>query len=385
MAALQFLNLPVLTNYISVSDYSDYIQFFIYMGLVSPILAMSGANYALRNFAKSASLLDCVNLSYLQFRLTLFLSIPVSIVLYFMIDIYWILPVIVLTLTDEVIEIILNYYRVNDIFKKFAWMALLRQSLKVAVIFPAVMLYPYAPIPALICALVLVNILLLMVVFFSEKLYVQQKKIQKNLFKKLMLQFKYGSNLLPAVFIGAWLVQFDRIIAHNVFDETLFALYGFTIALCGGVKLIEGAAASATIPYLIRRGATLYRLQIDRISIVYIFAIAVMSLIYSYTLYLMEHILFGKDFQIDWDVYIFGFLAFIINSSYTIYNSYIMYFGAERVTTIVNCVTILPGIIIYTFFLVPKTPIELVMGVLSCYLARTLAIRIYLCSTKTKN
>ena len=355
------------------------------MGLVGPILAMSGANYALRNFAKSASLIDCVNLSYLQFRLTLLLSIPVSIVLYFMIDIYWILPVIALTLTDEVIEIILNYYRVNDIFNKFSWIALLRQSLKVIVIFPAVMLYPYAPISALICALVLVHVLLLVVIFFSEKLYAQQKKIQKNRFKSLILQLKYGSNLLPAVFIGAWLVQFDRIIAHNVFDETLFALYGFTIALCGGVKLIEGAAASATIPYLIRRGATLYRLQIDRISIVYIFAIAVIALVYSYILYLMEHILFGKDFHIDWDVYILGFLAFIINSSYTIYNSYIMYFGAERVTTIVNCVTILPVIIIYTFFLVPETPIELVKGVLCCYLARTLAIRIYLCSTKAKN
>ena len=136
LGLLQFVHLPVLTNFITVVDYGNYAKAFLYIGLISPLLSLSGSTFALKAFSENLAIDNLFN--HLKFQFKLFLPQTVAIL-----PVLWLLGfeaveitfILLIALSDELLDILINYVRVGDKFGTFSIVNLSRVLLKIAIIF----------------------------------------------------------------------------------------------------------------------------------------------------------------------------------------------------------------------------------------------------------
>ena len=136
LGLLQFVHLPVLTNFITVVDYGNYAKAFLYIGLISPLLSLSGSVFALKAFSENLVIDNLFN--HLKFQFKLFLPQTVTIL-----PVLWLLGfeaveitfILLIAFSDELLDILINYVRAGDKFSTFSIVSLCRVLLKIAIIF----------------------------------------------------------------------------------------------------------------------------------------------------------------------------------------------------------------------------------------------------------
>ena len=383
LGLLQFVHLPVLTNFITVVDYGNYAKAFLYIGLISPLLSLSGSVFALKAFSENLVIDNLFN--HLKFQFKLFLPQTVTIL-----PVLWLLGfeaveitfILLIAFSDELLDILINYVRAGDKFSTFSIVNLCRVLLKIAIIF---ILQPAAFLSVtsqLLLYYFIINTFLIFVgcIYLKKCDNTPYASLQEDQFIKISLikRLKFGVYLLPSVYVGAWLVQFDKLLVTKNFDIEVFAYYSLALAIGGGIKLIEASGSNALVPWIVSRGNKQTISDIDKIAIVYFATILLISCAYVIFMFLVYPYLFNSDFQLDKTIIIIVSIGFSLNSLYTVYNSYMIYFVDEKLSTVVNFLTVIPIILIGNFIIVVDNLNDVAWLVLISFGARAVGSRLFL-------
>ena len=358
-SAIPFLLLPILTDYLSTSDYGTLTNFNSLINLLIPILSLNLMTSLQVVYVKdnnhlgeylSTGILTMTGLSAL-FSLILFL-LKKEIALETGIPEVFILFASVYTLYQNVVEVLLSLWRMEDKAISYGVFRILRTiiELSLAIIFIIIfdksfdgsihaMSISYG-IGALYCIVILYKQGLMSFVFK---------------WKHVKYLFNYGAPLIPHVLSSVFILYTDKLVITHFLGLSSNGIYSVGFMVGQVIGLLQNSFNQAWVPYVfagLKSGEDQMKISIVKWTYIYIIGILVITILFYFCTPLIFYFL-GDKFQEGISLVLWIALGFAFNGMYKMVSVYFFYLEKTQFIAFISIFTAVVNLFL-VYWLVPK-------------------------------
>lgn len=356
-AAIPFLLLPILTNYLSTSDYGVLSNYNAMANLLIPFVGINLMAAAQVQYLKE----DVNNKDYLSsgFRLNIILSVVFTVIIFGLSGIISSFTGIpkellyvmgVYAIFNTVVEVLLAIWRMEDKAIYYGVFRITRTVVEVSLVLIFVVGYRMDFEGSIYGMMIAYSVACLAALII---LYKKNLILGKFRMDYLMHAVKYGVPLIPHTLSGVAIMYSDKLILtyyHGLSSNGIYTV-GFMVGQIIG--LLQNSFNQAWVPWVFQKlkvGKEADKLRMVKITYIYIAGILVTVLL----LWLMMpyiYMFFGRDFQAGMDLVLWIALGFAFNGMYKMVSVYIFYlektmiiaatsFGVAIINVILNFIFI---------------------------------------------
>lgn len=358
-AGIPFLLLPVLTNYLSTSDYGVLSNFNALVNLMIPFVGINLMASAQIQYLKE----DVNNKDYLTsgFRFNMLLALVFSGVVFLLNGVLQDLTGIpgellyvlaIYALFNTVIEVSLAIWRMEDKAFKYGLFRIGRTVLELSLVLTFVigfrmdfegsiygMIIAYA-VGCLVAVLILFKKNLIFGTFRSDY---------------LMHAIRYGVPLIPHTLSGIAIMYSDKLILTHYHGLGANGIYSVGFMVGQIIGLLQNSFNQAWVPWVFQKlkvGKQEDKLRMVKITYLYILGILVTVLLLWYVMPFI-YTFFGKDFQSGMDLVLWIALGFAFNGMYKMVSVYIFYLEKTMIIAFTSFGVAVMNVIL-NFVLIPE-------------------------------
>ncbi|MEI7423449.1 MAG: oligosaccharide flippase family protein [Prolixibacteraceae bacterium] len=348
-AAIPFLLLPILTKYLTTSDYGIISMFSTVVAFLIPFVGFNlDAAVTRRFYSKDTDLATylwnslLILISTTIFSIGLFFAFRNTIEIYTKIPVNWLLLIPVVASAQFLCSLNLVLWQVREKPFKYAIFQILQSALNASltILFVVVLFNNWKG--RILSIVISTSVFALIAVFVFWK----QNDI-KILFKYSYLKnaLRYGGGLIPHALGGSLILLTNRFFLTKMVNIDESGLYGVANQICSIIPFITFSFNNAFVPWLYKKLAE--NKEIDKRNIVkFTYAYFVIILLFGLIYYLFQPLIFnifiGKQFHTAIQYSLWILLGFAFQGMYFMVTNYILY--SEK-THIIATITIFIGIV----------------------------------------
>jgi O-antigen/teichoic acid export membrane protein len=348
-AAIPFLLLPILTNYLTTSDYGILTMFSSLVSFLLPFLGFNlDAAISRKFYSKDTELAIYIWNSLLificmtTFSIVLFFIFRNLIEIYTNIPVNWVVMIPVVAAAQFLTGLKLVLWQVREKPFKYAIFQILQSILNssLAILFVIILLYNWKG--RILSIGISTSIFALIALFFFWK----QNDI-KFVFKYSYIKnaLQYGGGLIPHALGGSLILLTNRFFLTKMVNIEESGLYGVANQICSIIPFITLSFNNAFVPWLYKKLAekkNLDKRNIVKFTYVYFVIIILFGLIYFLFQPLIFNLFIGEQFHSAIQYSFWILLGFVFQGMYFMVTNYILY--SEK-THILAIITISIGIV----------------------------------------
>ncbi|NAZ55359.1 oligosaccharide flippase family protein [Vibrio toranzoniae] len=357
-ALIPFAMLPILTRFLTPSEYGEIAMFQVLIGVLSTFVGLNVNGAVIREFYNKDSgknyrgyLSSCVIILFAS-------SVLVFCIVYYNIEIIarllgikesWVLLAIAVSFCAFILKITLGQFQVNKKVFKFSFFQIILAATNVALTLLFVISMDYGS-DGRIMGITIANIIVALLCIIT---LIKMKLISFNKVKIIYLKdaFLYGVNLIPHVGGIFLLSTVDRYIINTELGLSDAGIYMSAVQLSLVFSFFYDAINKAYVPWLFDKLKSDFypdKLKIVKRTYVYISILLFMSILSCFiSPYFIVPIL-GEKFQEAENVIGVLCLASCLNGAYFMFTNYIIY---TKNTRRLSMITLVSGVINVTLSL----------------------------------
>lgn len=330
-AGIPFLLLPILTNYLSTSDYGVLSNFNAMVNLMIPFVGINLMSSAQIQYLKE----DINNKDYLTsgFRFNMILAVIFSGVIFFLNEtlssltgvpgeLLYVLAVYALFST--VIEVLLAIWRMEDKAINYGAFRIGRTILELSLVLTFVVGFRMdfeGSIYGMIIAYT-VGCLVAVAILFKKNLIFGAFRLDY-----LKHAINYGVPLIPHTLSGIAIMYSDKLILTHYHGLDSNGIYSVGFMVGQIIGLLQTSFNQAWVPWVFQKlkvGKNEDKLRMVKITYLYIIGILI-AVFFLWLIMPVIYMFFGKDFQAGMDLVLWIALGFAFNGMYKMVSVYIFY------------------------------------------------------------
>jgi len=360
-AGIPFFILPILTNYISTSDYGLLANFKIIFSLILAIMGLSVVGAISRMYYEKNSInfpvyltngifIILVNAVVIGFILLLSRSAIYNLT---KIPPMWLLVAIVIALSYNLTLIILTVWRLQMKAFSYGVLNIVRSILNFGLSALFVIVFYHSWKGRIEGELIAVGFFAILSVWLLNRDKLLNFRINKKYLKDILL---FGLPLIPHS-IGSLVISFsDRIIITNLEGLSSTGLYSVGLQVAALISILFNSFILAWIPWLYKKlkdNKTKDKKNIVKVTYLYFIALIILVIIVHLISPTVFKTFIGKGFQAG-QVFVFWLaLGISFNGMYRIVVPYLFYLKKTYVVGIISVVIALTNIVL-NFVLIKK-------------------------------
>lgn len=341
-AGIPFLLLPILTNYLSTSDYGVLSNFNAMVNLMIPFVGINLMSSAQIQYLKE----DINNKDYLTsgFRFNMILALIFSGVIFFLNgtlssltgvpgELLYVLAVYALFST--VIEVLLAIWRMEDKAINYGAFRIGRTILELSLVLTFVVGFRMdfeGSIYGMIIAYT-VGCLVAVVILFKKNLIFGAFRMDY-----LKHAINYGVPLIPHTLSGIAIMYSDKLILTHYHGLDSNGIYSVGFMVGQIIGLLQTSFNQAWVPWVFQKlkvGKKEDKLRMVKITYLYIIGILI-AVFFLWLIMPVIYMFFGKDFQAGMDLVLWIALGFAFNGMYKMVSVYIFYLEKTMIIAIAS-------------------------------------------------
>lgn len=355
-AGIPFLLLPILTNYLSTSDYGVLSNFNAMVNLMIPFVGINLMSSAQIQYLKE----DINNKDYLTsgFRFNMILALIFSGVIFFLNgtlssitgvpgELLYVLAVYALFST--VIEVLLAIWRMEDKAINYGAFRIGRTILELSLVLTFVVGFRMdfeGSIYGMIIAYT-VGCLAAVVILFKKNLILGAFRMDY-----LKHAINYGVPLIPHTLSGIAIMYSDKLILTHYHGLDSNGIYSVGFMVGQIIGLLQTSFNQAWVPWVFQKlkiGKKEDKLRMVKITYLYILGILI-AVFFLWLIMPVIYMFFGKAFQAGMDLVLWIALGFAFNGMYKMVSVYIFYLEKTMIIAFTSFgVAIMNVILNFTF------------------------------------
>ena len=341
-AGIPFLLLPILTNYLSTSDYGVLSNFNALVNLMIPFVGINLMSSAQIQYLKE----DINNKDYLTsgFRFNMILALIFSGVIYFLNgtlssltgipgELLYVLAVYALFST--VIEVLLAIWRMEDKAINYGTFRIGRTILELSLVLIFVVGFRMDFVGSIYGMVIAYSAGCLVAVLILFK-----KKLIFGAFRMDYLRhaFSYGVPLIPHTLSGIAIMYSDKLILTHYHGLDSNGIYSVGFMVGQIIGLLQTSFNQAWVPWVFQKlklDKNEDKLRMVKITYLYIIGILI-AVLFLWLIMPIIYMFFGKDFQAGMDLVLWIALGFAFNGMYKMVSVYIFYLEKTMIIAIAS-------------------------------------------------
>lgn len=392
-AAVPFLLLPFLTNYLSTVDYGIIAIFQVILNFTNPVsgISVNGAVTRQYYFLKDSPNEFGKFVSNALFIVTIASSF-VLIIYYFFGDTIskytdfpseWLWVVLVCSFSHNIIEVALSIWRVKLHATYYVLFRFLRTLLEMGISI-LLILYVDESWESRVEAQLYISVLFaLLALFFMWKMNVFRFRFQidKNYLKEIA---SFGIPLIPHAIGAVFISMADRLFLTNMISLEETGLYSVGFQVAQIIALIQTSFNQAWVPYFygkLKENSQLVNLKIVKFSYLYFGIMLILVLILTLFSPLIYSLFIGEAFGGSIKYVFLISLGFAFNGMYKMVVNYFFYLKKTKFIALITIFTAIINIILNYILIIAY-------GAMGCAIATVIAffiqfILVWVFSAKT--
>jgi O-antigen/teichoic acid export membrane protein len=362
-AAIPFLLLPFLTNFLSPQDYGIIAIFQVLMNFLNPIagLSLNGAvtrkyyflnddNQKFANYVSNGLLIITLVSALLLISLILFRN-QISGLTDFPAD--WLWVILVCSFTFNIIEVLLAIWRVKLKAGKYVLFRVIRTLVELGVSVVLIIFIDQSwesRIDGVLYSSILFALIALVIMIKSKHITL------KFNFSKAFVQdaLKYGVPLIPHAIGVVFISMSDRLFLTNMIgiEETGLYAVGFQIAQI--ISLIQNSFNQAWVPHFfekLKAKSKPVNLGIVKFTYLYFLIMIVLVIILTIAAPLIYSIFIGDEFTSSIKYVLLISLGFAFNGMYKMVVNYFFYLNKTAVVALITFISAIINILLNYFLI----------------------------------
>ena len=362
-AAIPFLLLPFLTNYLSQQDYGIIAIFQVLMNFLNPIsgLSLNGAvtrkyyflnddNDKFANYVSNGLLIITISSALLLIFITLFRE-QISALTDFPSN--WLWVILVCSFTFNIIEVLLAIWRVKLKAGKYVLFRIIRTLVELGLSVLLILFFTESwesRVDGVFYSSVLFAIIAIGIMVKSKHLTLKIT-ISKAFIKDAL---KYGVPLIPHAIGVVFISMSDRLFLTNMIgiEETGLYAVGFQIAQI--ISLVQNSFNQAWVPHFFEKlKAKSHKVNVGIVKFTYLYYLImiVMVIILSVSAPLIYSIFIGEEFTSSIKYVLLISLGFAFNGMYKMVVNYFFFLNKTVVVAIITFITAIINILLNYFLI----------------------------------
>ncbi len=341
--SIPFLLLPVLTNFLTPEDFGIITNIESLIVITTTIIGVNFSSSFIRQFVKKE--VDLKSYTSTVFRLILLFFGIVSLLLFSFVDVIYewtaipkvvIYSISIFSLLENLIEVVLSLWRMEDKPFKYGKLRIARTIIEVSITILFVVIYQYnwwGRFFGIYTAGILTGLFSL--VYLFKKGYLTQK--YNPVYRSYFL--RYGLPLIPHTLSGILIMYSDKLIITKYLSIGENGVYSVAFTIGMVISVLQTSFNQAWVPSLFKRLATNSMEEKRKlVKITYVYMAGILMVVF--VLWLITPVIYfflGKDFSEGMDVVAIIGLGFAFNGMYKMMVNYIFY--SEK-TQIISLITI---------------------------------------------
>jgi O-antigen/teichoic acid export membrane protein len=345
---IPFLLLPVLTNYLSKEDYGIITNIESLIVITTAFIGVNFSASVTRQFVKKD-----VNLkAYVStgFRIVFISFCLLTLIFFTFLDTIhnWtaipkpiILSITIFSLLDNMMEVILAIWRMENKPFKYGALRITRTIIEIGITLILVVVYHqnwFGRFFGIYLAGILMGLIAIMLLYKNGFLNKKYNRTYKTHF------LKYGLPLIPHTISGVLIMYSDKLIITKYLGVGENGIYSVAFTIGMAISLLQNSFNQAWVPWMYKKLALNSDLEKKKlVKITYLYMLGMLLL--AATLWLVTPIIYlflGKDFTTGMGIVAIIGLGFAFNGMYKMMVNYIFY--SEK-TQIISLITIVIAII----------------------------------------
>lgn len=358
--AIPFLLLPVLTRYLSPTDYGIVAMFTVLVGLTVPFSGFKTAVSILRNFYKEEIDFPTfvtngffIVIGGTSIVVVIYILFADKIIKYTKIPENWLFFVVVVAVGQVLIEIILTIWQAQDKPLRYGMFKILLSLINMSVALILIVEYSLGWEGRVIGLIGAVVLFALIGVYYLWKNKFLKFAFNITYIKSSLL---YSAPLIPHALSALIITMIDRLFITNMIGIGATGIYtvGYQVGMIIGI--LAKSFSKAWVPWLftqLNKDSLRIKKKIIKITYGYMGLILCLALVLSLSAPWFMKLLVGKDFYgatryISWIAFGYAF-----SGMYSMISRYIMYAEKTYLLTIITVLTTILNIVL-NFFLIDK-------------------------------
>lgn len=362
-AAIPFLMLPILTRYLSTTDYGILSNFSVISNFLIPLVGINLMASIQVQYLKD----DVDNRNYLTsvFRLNIFLGLlfTLAVVVFsdFVNDLTGV-PVEILylmggyALFHVTIEVLLAVWRMEDRAINYGLFRIGRTVLELALVVIFVVVLRLDFIGSIYAMLISYGIasLIAVVILFQKGLI-----FGKFHMPHLKHGMNYGVPLIPHALSGMTIMYSDKLIITHYLGLDANGIYSVGFLVGQSIGLLQNSFNQAWLPWVFQKlkaGKDADKLRMVKITYLYILMILIAALVLWFVSPLVFSIL-GKEFKAGMDLVLWIGMGFAFNGMYKMVSVYLFYLEKTKIIAMMSLGVATVNVVL-NFILIPEYGVE---------------------------
>lgn len=358
-SAIPFLLLPLLTQYLSTSDYGILTNFNSLIALLIPVVSMNLMTSLQVVFVKrneeigsyiSSGMLAMLALTLL-FTIFLFLfkkliashtGIPESFIIFAGIYAFY----------QNVVEVLLSVWRMEDRAFSFGVFRISRTILELVIALVLIIIFNRTfdgSIHAMSFSYGIATIITLVILYKNKYLPYSFE------WKHVSFLFSYGAPLVPHVLASVFIMYSDKLVITHYEGLSSNGIYSVGFMVGQVIGLLQNSFNQVWSPYVfnhLKAGSLAAKKSIVKWTYLYIVVILLITFLFYLAMPLVFYFL-GKSFQQGMTIVLWISLGFAFNGMYKMVSVYFFYYEKTQFIAFISVTTALINILL-ALWLVPK-------------------------------
>ncbi len=358
-AGIPFFLLPILTTYLSTSDYGILTNFQVLLSFSIPFIIYGVDGAVLRQYIDKEQVKFA---NYLTNTIYIIIAgtATYSIVIYIFrnqisglteIPVKWIFLIIPLAFFTGIINVVLALWRAQIKAIRYSVFKILKTILDLSLSI-VLIIYVYTSWESRISAQIIATIIIgLLIIYFLFKEKYISLKLNKEYIKSAL---SYGAPLIPHT-IGAVIIALsDRLFITKMVGISDVGIYSAGYQIGAVILLFQDSFNQAWVPWLfqkLKENNFITKLKIVKFTYIYFVAIIILVLILTFIAPFIVDVFLGKDFRSAEQFIFWIALGFAFNGMYKMVVNYLFYLKRTKIIGLITISVAILNIILNYFFI----------------------------------
>lgn len=386
-AIIPFLLLPILTNYLSPSQYGLIDLFMNFSFILMPIVGLN-VNASVVRFYFDLNKEDFGDFLITIISFSLGFGLMVLFISYFINGIaqnYFKLPdnflflCIIYALSSQICEILLSFWRAEDEPSKYGVFRIVKTLMDIGISLLLIIKFQYNW-EGRIFPMVIVSVLfaIFVIIYFSIK-YSRRRLFKLN--RKFLLEsIKFSAPLILHT-MGGYIITFsDRLIVAYQLNLDELGIYAVGSQIGMILSFIITSFNQAWLPYFFKtlnNGNEKAKIKLQQKIWAFIIFISIIAVLIYLILPFIYKFFINKNYNINYIIILWILIGYIFNGMYKMFVNYLFYYKKTNLLMLFTPIAALLNII-FVFILVNKIGIEgAAIGTMISYIVLFLLVFIY--------